>query len=52
MIQPEDIADIFKVSTTHRLLLTQEAKLTGVTASDVINDVLKSTPVPVRGETR
>ena len=49
---PEDIADIFKVSTTHRLLLTQEAKLTGVTASDVINDVLKSTPVPVRGETR
>ena len=49
---PEDIADIFKVSTTHRLLLTQEAKLTGVTASDVINDVLKSTPVPVKGETR
>ena len=51
-VVPEDIADIFKVSTTHRLLLTQEAKLTGVTASDVINDVLKSTPVPVKGETR
>lgn len=33
-VVPEDIADIFKVAATHRLLLTQEAKLSGMTASD------------------
>ena len=51
-VVPEDIADIFRVSAAHRLLLTQEAKLAGVTSDDVISDVLKSTPVPVRGESR
>ena len=51
-VVPEDVADIFRVSAAHRLLLTQEAKLAGVTSDDVISDVLKSTPVPVRGESR
>lgn len=51
-VVPEDIADIFKVAATHRLLLTQEAKLSGMTASDVISDVLKSTLVPIKGESR
>lgn len=51
-VVPEDIADIFKVAATHRLLLTQEAKLSGTTASDVISDVLKSTLVPIKGESR
>ena len=51
-VVPEDIADIFKVAATHRLLLTQEAKLSGMTASDVISDVLKSTLIPIKGESR
>lgn len=47
---PEDIAEIFKASVAHRLLLTQEAKLSGKTASNVVNDILKSTIVPKKGE--
>lgn len=49
---PEDIASIFKVSVPHRLLLTQEAKLSGMTAENVIDDILRSTPVPTKGTSR
>lgn len=49
---PEDIADIFKVSVPHRLLLTQEAKLSGLTAADIVSDALKSVAVPTKGTGR
>ena len=49
---PEDIADIFKVSVPHRLLLTQEAKLSGLTAADIVSDALKSVTVPTKGTGR
>lgn len=47
---PSDVADMFNAAVPHRLLLTQEARLSGVTAFDIVSDVLKSTPVPIKGE--
>lgn len=47
---PEDIADIFRVSVGHRLLLKQDARLGGVTCAQVLDEVLRSVQVPYKGE--
>ena len=49
-IVPEDISDIFRAAIWHRIILKQEAQLGGVTCAAVLEDVLKSVPVPFKGE--
>ncbi|MBR4658309.1 MAG: MoxR family ATPase [Clostridia bacterium] len=43
---PEDIVGIYPATVTHRLILTPEAKASGVTAASVVKEVLKSTAAP------
>ncbi|MCI8387542.1 MAG: MoxR family ATPase [Clostridiales bacterium] len=47
---PEDIADIFRVSVGHRLMLRQDAKLSGITCDKVLDDILHSVQIPFKGE--
>ncbi len=47
---PEDVSDIFRVAVAHRLVLGQEAKLRQITCSTVIDEILRSTPVPFKGK--
>ena len=49
-VVPEDISDIFRAAIGHRIILKQEAQLSGVTCAAVLEDVLKSVPVPFKGE--
>ena len=48
-VVPEDISDIFRAAIGHRIILKQEAQLGGVTCAAVLEDVLKSVPVPFKG---
>ncbi|HRR75315.1 MAG TPA: MoxR family ATPase [Ruminococcus sp.] len=43
---PDDISYICHDVFEHRIMLNSKAKLSDVTASDVINEVIKSVPVP------
>ena len=49
-VVPEDNTDNFRASIGHRIILKQEAQLGGVTCAAVLEDVLKSVPVPFKGE--
>lgn len=46
-VVPEDIANIFIPVLSHRIALTREAKLSGVTADKILFSILKKTPVPI-----
>lgn len=48
-VTPEDIKAVARAVLTHRLVLTQEAKLAGKTAESLLSDILFHTPVPFRG---
>ncbi|GCD96938.1 AAA family ATPase [Embleya hyalina] len=45
-VLPEDVKALAAPILTHRLLLTPDAELAGVTAADVLADVLARVPVP------
>ncbi len=45
-VKPDHIRDIAVPVLAHRLLLDPQAKFSGVTAQDVVAEVLKSVPVP------
>jgi MoxR-like ATPase len=47
---PDDIAALFRPAIAHRLMLKQEAKLKGVTAENVLSEILRTTSVPFKGE--
>ena len=49
-ILPDDIAAIFRVSVAHRLMLSQEAKLSNLSADDILGEILRSTEVPYKGK--
>ena len=44
---PGDVKLIYPATITHRLLLTADAKASGVTADTVLAEILKNTPAPV-----
>lgn len=44
---PDDVSLVFKDVTEHRILLSSKAKLSGLTPSDVLNDIIENIPVPV-----
>ena len=43
---PQDVKDVAHDVLRHRILLTYEAEAEGVTADDIINDILSAIPVP------
>jgi MoxR-like ATPase len=45
-VVPADIKSLAENVLAHRLLVTPEAQLQGLTASDALRDVLQSVPVP------
>ncbi|MBR6108596.1 MAG: MoxR family ATPase [Clostridia bacterium] len=45
-VTPEDVMRIYPATVTHRLILTSEAKASGVSAASVVKEVLKSTAAP------
>ncbi|MBR0139768.1 MAG: MoxR family ATPase [Firmicutes bacterium] len=42
----EDVQEVFSDVCAHRVILTKKAKLTGVTAEQVLEELLRSVPVP------
>lgn len=47
---PDDVAGVFHSAIAHRLILRQEAKLNGVSLSDVLGEILRTVPVPFKGQ--
>lgn len=47
---PEDVFEIFKVAISHRIILKQDARLRGISADSIIDEILRATPVPFRGK--
>ena len=43
---PEDVQAVFADVCTHRVILTQKARLTGVTAEQVLSELLRCVEVP------
>jgi len=45
-VTPDDIRTLAPVVVAHRLVLTPDARVEGVAASDVVDDILEAEPVP------
>jgi MoxR-like ATPase len=43
---PDDLKALAEPVLAHRLLVTPEGQLQGITAADVLNEVLRAVPVP------
>lgn len=43
---PEDVQAVFRDVNCHRIILSQKARLSGVTAADIMEDLLKQVEVP------
>ena len=46
-VLPEDMKTLMEPVFAHRILLTSDAQLRGVTAADVLNDAMEQVPVPL-----
>jgi MoxR-like ATPase len=46
-VLPEDFKTLVEPVFAHRVLLTPDAQLRGVTAAEVLNDAVRSVPVPL-----
>lgn len=44
---PDDVRALLHPVVAHRLIVSPEAQIQGVTAVEVLDDVLRSVPVPV-----
>ena len=49
-VVPEDVQRVFVDVCAHRLLLRPQARVDGVTAKDVLNEVLQKIKPPAAGE--
>ena len=45
-VTPDDVKDVAPYVVPHRLIVAADAEIEGITARDVLNDVLASVPVP------
>jgi MoxR-like ATPase len=45
-VTPEDIQFVTKPVLNHRMILTPEAEMEGITSEDVINEILQTIEVP------
>ena len=48
-VVPEDVASVFVPTVAHRVILNQEAYLTGLGAGNVLRGILNSVEAPYRG---
>lgn len=46
---PDDVRKIFEDVCAHRLVMKPQAKIEGITAHDVLTQVLKEVPAPALG---
>ena len=46
---PDDAAFMYAPAVAHRLLLSQEARLSRASAKDILSEILRSAPVPYKG---
>jgi len=51
-VMPEDVAELYVDAVAHRVALSREASVSGVTAESVLADILAATPVPFLPRTR
>jgi MoxR-like ATPase len=49
-VLPDDIAGLYRIAVSHRVILTQEAKLNHVTVSGVLDEIFRSIEVPYLGK--
>ena len=49
---PEDLKALIEPVFAHRVLLSPDAQLRGVTAAEVLRDAVASVPVPLPGTAR
>ncbi len=49
-VVPDDVALLFRRAVSHRLMLTQEAKMRGVTTDGVLAEIQRATEVPYKGK--
>ena len=47
---PEDVGAVFRHVIAHRLILRQEAKLSGVQAEGILKEILHATEIPFKGK--
>lgn len=47
---PEDVCDVFGAATAHRLILSRDAVMRGVTSDSVIDEILSRTEIPYKGK--
>lgn len=47
---PEDVGAVYRQTVAHRLILRPEAKLNGVTAVQILTDILHGTDIPFKGK--
>ena len=45
-VTPDDVQTLVKPILAHRLLLTNEARISGTTAEQILDDILAAVPVP------
>ena len=48
-VTPEDVKAVFRPVISHRLLLTQEARIAQKTPEALLSEILLRTPVPFKG---
>lgn len=48
-VVPTDVNEVFKDVCAHRLILRPRARLEGITAAGILDEILKSTPPPAIG---
>jgi MoxR-like ATPase len=49
-VLPDDIAALYRIAVSHRVILTQEAKLNHVTVNSVLDEIFRSIEVPYLGK--
>ena len=49
-VTPDDVKRLAPYVLTHRFILNAQARLRGLTSLDVVDDVLRTVPVPISGQ--
>ena len=49
-VLPDDLAGLYRIAVSHRVILTQEAKLNHVTVGAVLDEIFRSVEVPYLGK--
>ena len=47
---PEDIRDVYKDVCAHRLILRSQARIEGISAEEILDELLETVPAPALGQ--